>query len=70
MAFSKEFKEEYKRDVEFYPMSPAVGQVIDHFHQARTTISMDRTLNFVNVHWGRILNPNNATHTHTIFVKL
>ena len=31
---------------------------------------MDRTPNFVNVHWGRILNRNNATKTHSIFVKL
>jgi hypothetical protein len=29
---------------------------------------MDRTLNFVNVHCGRILNPNNATQTHSIFI--
>ena len=27
-------------------------------------------LNFVNVHWGRISNPNNATQTHSIFIKL
>ena len=31
---------------------------------------MDRTLNFVNVLWERILNPNNATQTHSIFIKL
>ena len=36
----------------------------------RTTIWMNRTLNFVNIHWGRILNPNNATQTHSIFIKL
>ena len=36
----------------------------------RTTIWIDRTLNFVNDHWGRILNPNNATQTHSIFVKI
>ena len=31
---------------------------------------MDRTLDFANVNWGRILNHNNATQTHSIFVKL
>ena len=31
---------------------------------------MDGTLDLANVHWGRILNPNNATQTHSIFVKL
>jgi hypothetical protein len=31
---------------------------------------MDGTLDFANYHWGRILNSNNATQTHSIFVKL
>ena len=31
---------------------------------------MDGTLNFANFNWGRISNTNNATQTHSIFVKL
>ena len=31
---------------------------------------MDETLDFANDNWGRILNSNNATQTHSIFVKL
>ena len=31
---------------------------------------MDGTFNFDSDHWGRILNPNNATQTHSIFEKL
>ena len=31
---------------------------------------MDGTLDFANLHWGRVFNPNNATQTHSIFVKL
>ena len=31
---------------------------------------MDGTLKFVNYHWGRNLNSNNATQTHSIFVNL
>ena len=31
---------------------------------------MDGTLDFANVHWGRAFNPDNATQTHSIFVKL
>ena len=31
---------------------------------------MDRTLDFANVNWGKIFNANNATQTHSIFVKL
>ena len=31
---------------------------------------MDGTLEFANVHWGRILKSNDATQTHSIFVKL
>ena len=31
---------------------------------------MDRTLDFANFHWGRTFNPDNATQTHSIFVKL
>ena len=30
---------------------------------------MDGTLDFANLHWGRAFNPNNATQTHSIFVK-
>ena len=30
---------------------------------------MDGTLDFANVHWGRAFNPDNATQTHSIFVK-
>ena len=33
-------------------------------------IQMDGTLDFVNANWGRILNSNIATQTHSIFVKL
>ena len=36
----------------------------------RTTIQMDGTFDFANYHWGRILNSNNATQTHSIFVKI
>ena len=35
--FTLEYKAEWSRDIDFYPISPAVGQVIDHFHQARTS---------------------------------
>ena len=31
---------------------------------------MDGTLDFANANWGRISNANNATQTHSIFVKL
>ena len=31
---------------------------------------MDGTLDSANFNWGRILNSNNATQTHSIFVKL
>ena len=31
---------------------------------------MDGTLDFANFNWGRILNSNNATQTHSMFVKL
>ena len=31
---------------------------------------MDGILDFANDNWGRILNSNNATQTHSIFVKL
>ena len=31
---------------------------------------MDGTLDFDSDHWGRIFIPNNATQTHSIFVKL
>ena len=31
---------------------------------------MNGTLNFANFNWKRILNSNNATQTHAIFVKL
>ena len=31
---------------------------------------MEGTLGLANYHWGRILNSNNATQTHSIFVKL
>ena len=31
---------------------------------------MDGTLTFINVNWGKLLNPNNATQTYSIFVKL
>jgi hypothetical protein len=30
---------------------------------------MDRTLDFDNFNWGRILNSDNATQIHSIFVK-
>ena len=30
---------------------------------------MDGTLDFANGHWGGLFNPNNATQTHSIFVK-
>ena len=31
---------------------------------------MDRALDFANVYWGKVSNPNNATQTHSIFVKI
>ena len=36
---------------------------------SRTNIETNGTLDFVNANWGRILNSNNATQTHSIFVK-
>ena len=38
--------------------------------KSRTPIWMERTLNFVNDHWGRKTIPYNVTQTHSIFIKL
>ena len=40
------------------------------FRQGLLYTQMDGKLDFANANWGRILNSNNATQTHSIFVKL
>ena len=46
------------------------GKSLSYLPNSRTTIQMNGTPDFATFHKGRILNSDNATQSHSIFVKL